>query len=813
MSDRSQERDGPGEEPQLETMDRSHRRGLARFFGTLLAAMLTAVLVVALAGVGTAASQGSKKSAKASALASAKKGKKRFACRRPAINRIQSRKRKRIRRRDCRDKRIGKPQNPRRQRYDGKRIPLKGLGRCDFTDPSVCLQPFPNDYFTVSDISTATDRRVNFNAASMPANKNGQRIDRTDYNRADGFSPGQLIVTKVPGLDTPAALNRTNPVNLTNLAAFSQAGQPIVVIDTVTRQRHPIWVEIDSRPNNASVVNLMIHGTRNFVEGRRYIVAMRNLRRANGRLIRPTRNFRLYRDRLLTGKKPIEKRRKHIEQLFRELRKAGIKRGNLYNAWDFTVASENGIAGRVLAMRDDAFGELGDNNLADGAYQGVPPDHSVLNVEDFLPCTEGNPAECEPGEHEHILRRIDGTIDVPCYLNTNGCPPGSQFAFSSPNAKLPTFNNSFRVDVPFRCIIPHSVDGGGSVDPARTSLAGHGLLGNAESFVNFTGPLADENNIVTCGVNWAGFSSDDLEAGIFPALNNLSNFPKIGDHVQQGFINFLYLGRLLAHPDGFADDADFQVDAGGGPEPAILSDALHYFGVSHGGIMGGSLTALAPDHTRAVLNVPAMNHSTLLLRSIHWDNYGFIFNNSYTDERTRPLILSMIQMLWDRAENNGYAQHMTTDPLPETPQHQVLMQVAYGDHQVTNYAAEVMARTVGARVLTPALDPGRHWDVSPFFGIPAITAFPFTGSVLSYWDGGPVGFFGTSGQGTGAPPLTSDPPRLADGFGGDPHNYTASDPEGRRQGSDFMDGSIPSLALACGGDPPPCYSNGFPGAP
>src|SRR5262249_19531875 len=33
---------------------------------------------------------------------------------------------------------------------------------CDFLDPSVCLYPFPNDWFTVPDATTDTGRRVSF---------------------------------------------------------------------------------------------------------------------------------------------------------------------------------------------------------------------------------------------------------------------------------------------------------------------------------------------------------------------------------------------------------------------------------------------------------------------------------------------------------------------------------------------------------------------------------------------------------------------------------------------------------------------------
>ena len=82
-------------------------------------------------------------------------------------------------------------------------VDTKDAARCDFLDKSVCLFPFPNDDFTKADKSTATGKRLNLNKDSMPANKGGVHIDPTDQNRADGFSPGNLIVTHVPGHGQP----------------------------------------------------------------------------------------------------------------------------------------------------------------------------------------------------------------------------------------------------------------------------------------------------------------------------------------------------------------------------------------------------------------------------------------------------------------------------------------------------------------------------------------------------------------------------------------------------------------------------------
>ena len=67
----------------------------------------------------------------------------------------------------------------------------------------------------------------------------------------------------------------------------------------------------------------------------------------------------------------------------------------------------------------------------------------------------------------------------------------------------------------------------------------------------------------------------------------------------------------MIHPKGFASSLAFW-DSGG---PLIDTRRLYYSGGSQGGIAGGALTAVAPDFTRSVLIVPAMNYSLLLTRA------------------------------------------------------------------------------------------------------------------------------------------------------------------------------------------------------
>jgi hypothetical protein len=67
-----------------------------------------------------------------------------------------------------------------------------------------------------------------------------------------------------------------------------------------------------------------------------------------------------------------------------------------------------------------------------------------------------------------------------------------------------------------------------------------------------------------------------------------------------------------------------------------------------------------------------------------------------------------------------------------------MLMAGYGDHQVSNYTAEVEARTIGAKVLKKnMLRPWRNWELTPWTGLDALGSLPATdASVLTVWDGG-----------------------------------------------------------------------------
>jgi hypothetical protein len=139
----------------------------------------------------------------------------------------------------------------------------------------------------------------------MPRNIDGVAIDPTELNRSDGFSPGTMIVTRVPGID----LERTGAPPLGDLARSLDARSPMVIIDADTGERHPFWVELDPGATTDEDRALMLRPAVSFEEGHRYVVALRDLRDGAGATIPANPVFAAYRDAIPTDVPHVEARR------------------------------------------------------------------------------------------------------------------------------------------------------------------------------------------------------------------------------------------------------------------------------------------------------------------------------------------------------------------------------------------------------------------------------------------------------------------------------------------------------------------------
>ncbi len=616
---------------------------------------------------------------------------------------------------------------------------------CSTLDRTRCLLPFPNDELTLADPTTDTGRRVVLKPSWVPPSATAGAFDPSEWNRQDGFSPGSAILLGSGGID----LEESGVAGIEDIGASLADDAPIVIVDTETGEEWPYWAELDSHAATAADRALIIRPARNFLDGHTYAVGIGQMRNGQGQPITAPAGFRVFRDDLPSSNRRVEEERVRVEFAMDQVAAAGLDRETLHMAWTFTVASTRNLAERAVHMRDEALGGLAGVNAPDFTVTSATPDP------------------------EHPVTRVEGTFTVPNYLTNGGQPPAR---LRLGDDHLPQAQGT--VTAPFTCIVPDSA----RTAPARASLYGHGLLGTGGQAAS-GGPrdVAVEHNMVFCGTDYWGMSAGDT-ANIVGIIGDLSRFPELADRNQQGLLNFMLLGRLMTKPDGLVSHPAFQGTAG---VPAIDLTNLSYYGISQGGIMGGALVALSTDITRGVLGVPAINYSTLLERSVDFDPFFGIMAGSYPSALDRMMLTSVIQMLWDRGEGNGYANHMTADPLPGTPTHEVLLHVAVGDHQVATVAADVQARTYGAVTNDPPLADDRSPDAEPLWGIERAETWPHAGSATIYWD-----------SGAPWPPSTNQPPRS----GRDPHGDPRADAGAREQISEFLKpGGV--VIDVCGGDP------------
>ena len=660
-----------------------------------------------------------------------------------------------------------------------------------------CLFPFPDNRLTRPDRKSVTGLELNLPQAAMPVNGVHTQLSAAPYNQNDGFSPGSAILLHIPQLDTQAALNRTHAVGLLKMGAYAAGNAPIMVIDERTGRRQMIYAQLDSQATSAATRDLMILPGASWQDGHTYVVVLRDLRNARGRLIGAPAWFEKLRDH---GRLPATERAQatRYATIFKALKRAQVARDKtLYAAWDFTVASTKELTGRLLGIRNGAFNELGDTGLADGLVEGSAPAFSITSS---AAATWANGA---------TGTEVTGSFQVPCYLQVCGDSATTGFDYSSSGLYATPVEGPGNVGTAeFECDIPATAT---PSSPARVVLYGHGLLGGmSEVTAAPITALASTYNMVLCATNWWGLAASD-QGFDTQAVANLNLFPVMVDRLQQGVLNALLLGRLMDNPQGFASDPHFEQ----GGRPIIDTGELYYDGNSQGGIFGGITTAVSPDIRRAVLGVTGEDYANVLVQrstdfgapnqvgTFAWLLWGGYAGN---DAARYALTLDLMDQLWDRADPIGYVEGLASHPLADTPAHAVLMQIAYGDHQVSMYAGAAEARSIGADAYEPngtvgsalTIGGGRAANFNLFYGLRPVPTSGYTGSVIEIWDSGP-GHTLNPPVGNLAPP-TNDPANQ------DPHGDPRATPAAQQQISDFLEPNG-SFVNVC--DNQPCHSSDY----
>jgi hypothetical protein len=339
------------------------------------------------------------------------------------------------------------------------------------------------------------------------------------------------------------------------------------------------------------------------------------MRRADGSIIPPTRAFEVYRDSIITTDAKVEGRRAAMEDIFATLGKSGVGRDDLFLAWDFTTATAESTTSRLLHMRDDAFEQLDDTNLANRKVEGKAPTFEVLPDLPDSPLTAETDGVIN-NPNDKIARRVRGVITIPCYL-TPSCANKGRFAFADADGRKPLMTGV--TEQQFTCNIPRRALGD-TPEQVKPGLYGHGLFGGqGEANGGQLSDFAQEHGFGFCAVDWAGMATKDVPDRADDPAGALA-VPRADRPRPAGHPQLPLHGARDGAPEGLRHER--RVQDRRASRSSSRTSRLTYDGNSQGGIYGGTLAAVGVDHDRAVLGVPGQNYSTLLRRSVDFDGYA-----------------------------------------------------------------------------------------------------------------------------------------------------------------------------------------------
>ncbi|RIL07305.1 MAG: hypothetical protein DCC71_03635 [Proteobacteria bacterium] len=644
-------------------------------------------------------------------------------------------------------------------------VALQNPDACEVLNDVECALPFPSSRFQVADASTDTGVRMEYPDDVLPAISGRDLgnllfgepfpLSSAAFNGYDGVSPTVQPLMHFPGgvdlaaSDAPRLLEATRNFDLRALDADS----PSVLIDAATGERIAHFLENDARATGeyAARQATILRPGKSLLPGHRYIVALRRLVAPGGGAVAPEPVFRALRDRTPSTIAAVEARRAYFDaHVFPALAAAGVARGDLVLAFDFTVASDRDLTGAMLSMRDQAFAWLAS---ADPASL-----FAVTEVNALSDCSQ-------PGDV--AWREVRGTFRVPNFLSSD--PSAAPPPEADPVADTDTLGflatdgagtplQTGWVDAPYGIAIPCSA----RVAPKAGLVLGHGLFGSGPDFPRDLAegletalprfveqglvPPGTSLDLVAAGTNWSGLSTlevpplpDDLPGDLGDILNDpvlvrqivtllesfigqlfldFDQFAALPDRLRQGQLHALVLARLLhtgafnVHPCFQALDpepADCRSAAESDPSRGVLAagEPSYYFGASLGGIMGLMFAALSPDVERASVNVPAINFSFLLQRSFAFAPFSAFLDFIAPDPLSQLLGMQVLHEIWVRGESAGYANHITgwpLAPLPGTNPKQVHLTPGRYDSVVPPLGAQIAAATMGVENLEGSVE-------------------------------------------------------------------------------------------------------------
>ncbi len=529
---------------------------------------------------------------------------------------------------------------------------------CNPLGDDACLLPFPSSYFQVDDKASPTGVRNAVPAGVLPVNAAGIALRPDPFNRLDGWSPATpLVLYFRDGVD---ASQLPGPRDLGSSLAADAAVQ---LFDMSIGERVPYFAELDANAGPDQRQALLVRPQRRLAPGTRHAVAIRGLLSASGEPLPAPAAFVEARDKRLDSHSALYTMGPRYEELFSFLAQHGLPRGELLLAWDFVTASDEGIVGPMVRMRDRALAD------APGTYRVTEVLEDPANL--------------------HVLREVRGTFDVPAFI----AGAGTKLALRRDEAGEPAPDGvlaaTFVVQIP-RCAAS-------ATRPLPLLVFGHGLFLSAQDEMDndVQEKAIDRMCMVEVGTNWTGLSRPDLIPIVDVVLSNFNHFNLITDQLMQAHLNVQVLSRLARAQ--MKDDPAMAV----GGKPVISGDEVYYYGSSLGAIQGTTFLALSPDVARAGLNVGGAEWSLMINRSGNLSLLQVVLDTHQPDKVDQQELIALTQSLFDPTDPISYAPHLLANPLAGSGTKRFVLQESIGDAEVPNFATRILARTMGVPALAP----------------------------------------------------------------------------------------------------------------
>lgn len=570
-------------------------------------------------------------------------------------------------------------------------VESEGDLQCDGLHPGHCLMPFPSDYFRASLDGGGFGLR--FGPETLPAyGTAGKHLRSVALEDADGWGSATPIMFTYPGATLLGAPPVFDP------AAGLEPDSLTVLLDAETGERVAHWAEFDYLTLGEDDPLIALRPAAPLARDRRFIVAIRGLTDVDGIALPAMPGFEALRDQTASRTVGVHARRARFDaEIFAPLDAAGLARDDLQLAWDFTTATAVNGYGPLLAMRDRLMVQIG----AEG------PAITIVSVE-------------ADDDDPDIRVSITATAQIPSFI----LPPDDKGLrrLRLDVDGLPIIDGMETIE--FEMQVPHAAFDGG--DAVGVMMYGHGLLGSKnEARGRYLKRMAQTHRFIILATDMQGMAESDIGVWLRNLTSDPTAFPWFSEKPMQGVVNQLALLRLVKGRLGDTPELQFP-DGEAAGTPIFDADDLMYYGNSQGGTIGTLMMALTPDIPRGVLGVPGCCYPMLLQRNADFvGQYVSIFDNIIPNRIEFALVLGLLGTGFDRLDPFTFGPYVTDEPLPGTPPHAVLLQIAKQDPSVHNQVSHMLARAIDAPLLTPA--------VRPIWGLPT-TPYPQTGSGVVEFD-------------------------------------------------------------------------------